>query len=138
MRMLLLLGLLSGALSGSSVSAQSIAGEWDASYNTPGGIRGFRILFQVDGEKLTGTVRREAGDSPLAGTIKGDTVRFSYTISYNGNTLELSIAAMVKADSMRGTVDFGGAAEDDFWAVRVAKPPVELVATGLRTAKKPD
>ena len=44
--------------------------------NTPGGVRSFRILFKQDGEKLTGTVKREAGDAPLEGTVTGNNVKF--------------------------------------------------------------
>jgi|KBSSwiStaDraftv2_1062776.scaffolds.fasta_scaffold07870_9 hypothetical protein len=105
--------------------AQSIAGEWDASFNTPGGTRSFKIVFQVSGDTLTGTVKREAGDVPLLGTIKGTVVRFSYTVMYNDNPLELTITAIVTGDSMKGTVDFAGAGEDEFWAKRApgARPP---------------
>lgn len=109
----------------SAVSAQSIAGEWDASINTPGGVRSFKIVFQVSGDTLTGTVKREAGDVPLFGTVKGSAVSFSYTVNYNGNPLELTIIAMVTGDAMKGTVDFAGAAEDEFWAKRAGatRPP---------------
>jgi hypothetical protein len=39
----------------------------------------------VDGEKLPES-SGEAGDVPLIGTIKADTVRFTYTVNYNGTT----------------------------------------------------
>ena len=54
-----------------SAAAQSVAGDWDAMMNTPGGVRNFRILFKQEGEKLSGTVKREQGDAPLTGTITG-------------------------------------------------------------------
>ena len=104
-----------------SAQAPSIAGEWDAEMTTPGGVRSFKIVFVVAGEKLTGTVKRAAGDVPLTGTIKGDTVRFSYSVLYNDNALELTMEAVVSGDLMKGTVDFGGAAQDAFSARR-AKP----------------
>jgi hypothetical protein len=106
-----------------SVSAQSVAGEWDAAMSTPGGVISFKILFQVHGDTLTGTVRRDAGDVPLLGTVKGDTVSFTYTISYNGHDLPLSIVAIVVGDVMNGTVDFNGAGEDSFAAKRSPAPP---------------
>jgi len=120
-RLILLAAVFCAALT-SAVSAQSIAGEWDASINTPGGARSFKIIFRVSGDTLTGTVKREAGDVPLYGTVKGDAVRFSYTVNYNGNPLELTITATVTGDSMKGTVDFAGAAEDEFSAKRAAPP----------------
>lgn len=101
--------------------APSIAGEWDAAYDTPGGVRSFKIVFEVEGEKLTGTVKRDAGDVPLTGTIKDNAVRFRYAILYNGNPLELTVTALLEGDSLKGMVDFGGAGEGEFSARR-AKP----------------
>ncbi len=122
MKRLLLSTVMCCAALTTAVSAQAIAGEWDASINTPGGARSFKIVFQVSGDTLTGTVKREAGDVPLFGSVKDNAVRFSYTVNYNGNPLELTIIATVTGDSMKGTVDFAGAAEDEFWAKRVAAP----------------
>jgi hypothetical protein len=99
-------------------AAQSLTGEWDAAMETPGGVRTFKLLFQVDGEKVTGTVKRQAGDVPLVGTIKGDTLTFSYTIVYEGNALMLTVTALVAGNSLAGVVDFGGAAEAEFTATR--------------------
>ena len=40
-------------------------------------------LDEVDGEKLSGTVKRANGDVALTGTIKDDVINFSYTITYS-------------------------------------------------------
>ena len=119
----LLLAIAMTVLAPAPAPAQSIAGEWDAGMNTPGGPRNFKIVFQVKGDSLTGTVKRQAGDVPLAGTVRGDTVTFHYSIAYNDNTLTLTVTAKVSGDAMKGTVDFGGAASDEFWAKRSAPPP---------------
>ena len=108
-----------------SAAAQSIAGEWDASMNTPGGLREFKILFKVDGEKLTGTVKRQAGDVPLEGTITGKNVEFSYTVIYGDNPLTLTISTTVEGDTMKGTVDFAGQAQDQFEAKRAPATPAK-------------
>lgn len=131
----LMAGILSATSAATSASAQSaaatstqkqsVAGEWNASYNTPGGARSFRVLLVVDGEKLTGTVKREAGDSPLVGTVKGDSVTFSYSIKYGDNTLALSVAAKVAGDAMKGIVDFAGQAQEAFEAKKIAGPAKE-------------
>jgi hypothetical protein len=123
MKTVLLLGVLCAGGAATAAPAQSIAGEWDATINTPGGPRPLKIIFQVKGDSLSGTVKRPAGDVPLTGTITGDVVRFTYSVNYNGNVLALTIAAKVTGDSMAGTVDFGGAAEDEFFAKRVPAPP---------------
>ena len=115
------LGLVLFAADGSAAQS-SIAGEWDAAMNTPGGARPFKLIFKVDGEKLSGTVKRANGDVPLTGTIKGSDITFSYTINYNGNDLTLSFAGKVKTDEMTGTVSFGGNTEDSWSAKRTAPP----------------
>lgn len=107
-------------------SAQSVAGEWNASMDTPGGTRQFKIIFQVTGDTLGGTVKRATGDVPLSGTIKGTAVNFSYTIEYGGNPLVLTVAATLNGDSMAGTIDLGGGAKEAFSAKRAAAaaPPL--------------
>jgi hypothetical protein len=117
-----------GLLSAGAMSAQSsVAGEWDASMNTPGGARPFKLVFKVDGEKLSGTVKRANGDVPLQGTIKGKDISFAYSINYNGNDLQLSFTGKVNGDAISGTVSFGGNAEDEWSAKRVpaAKPKTD-------------
>ena len=86
----------------------SVEGEWDGSFNTPGGARPVKFVFKVDGEKLTGIAKRSSGDVPLAGTIKGSDITFSYTVNYNGHDLTLSFAGKVTGDTMSGSVSFGG------------------------------
>jgi hypothetical protein len=111
-----------GLVFAGGTSAQTtVAGEWDGSFNTPGGARPFKLVFVVDGEKLTGTAKRSSGDVPITGTIKGDAINFSYTINYGGNNLTLMYSGKVSGDSMSGTVSFGGNAEETWSAKRAAK-----------------
>ena len=132
MKYIFLISILTISLSilGFGVSAaqsSSVAGEWAASMNTPGGPRPFGLVFKVDGEKLTGTVKRANGDVPLQGKVKGSDISFSYTVNYNDNDLTLSFAGKIDGDSMSGNVSFGGNAEDSWSAKRVpaAKPKTE-------------
>lgn len=127
MKHIFLLGILAFGLTlfladSAAAQAPSVAGEWAASMNTPGGPRPFGLVIKVDGEKLTGTVKRANGDVPLEGTIKGKDINFSYTISYNDNVLSLSFAGKVDGDNMSGTVSFGGNAEDS-WSAKRTPPP---------------
>ncbi len=103
-----------------AAAAQSVTGDWDASMNTPGGTRNFRLILKQDGEKLTGTVKREAGDVPLDGTVTGNTVKFSYSIAYNGNPITLTMTAVVAGDEMKGEVDIASQMKDVFQAKRTA------------------
>ena len=107
-----------------SASAQkSIAGEWDATFNTPGGPQALKLIFKVDGEKITGTAKRSRGDVAIAGTIKGDDISFAYSIDYNGNPVTITFNGKVKGDTMGGSVSFNDQAGDEWTAKRAASPP---------------
>ncbi len=108
---------------GAQAAPTSVAGDWNASMNTPGGVRPMKLVLMVDGETLTGVVKREAGDVPLKGTVKGNVVTFTYSVDYNGNALALTVTMTVAGDAMKGTVSFGGQAEDAFTATRAPKSP---------------
>lgn len=112
---------------GTAKAQKSVEGEWDAVFNTPGGPRPFKLVLKVDGEKLTGTAKRSSGDVPVAGTIKGADISFSYTISYNGNAVTLTYTGKVDGDAMSGTVTFNDTASDTWSAKRAAaeKPKTE-------------
>lgn len=99
--------------------SDSVDGEWDGSFETPGGARPFKFVLAVDGEKITGTAKRPNGDVPITGTLKGDIINFSYTINYGGNDLTLMFSGKVAGDTMSGTVSFSGRAEEAWKAKRV-------------------
>ena len=106
------------------VSAQkTVAGEWDAQFNTPGGPQPLKLILKVDGEKLSGTAKRSRGDVALTGTVMGDDITFAYTIEYNGNAVTLIFTGKVKGDTMSGTVSFNESASDDWSAKRAAAKP---------------
>jgi hypothetical protein len=109
-------------LTAGAIQSQSVAGEWDGQFNTPGGLRNIHLVLQLNGDKLTGSVQRVNDTLPLTGSIKGDTVRFSYNIVYNDNPMELVVTAKVTGDAMDGTISFGGMAEDVFTAKRKRNP----------------
>lgn len=104
-----------------SARAQSAAGEWNATMNTPGGPSSFKVILQVKGDSLSGTVKRRAGDSPLSGTVRGQDIAFWYTIDYNGNALAMTVTAKLTGDEMKGTVDMNGNATEEFAARRAAR-----------------
>jgi hypothetical protein len=108
------------ALAGGASAQKSVAGEWDAEFNTPGGAQPLKLILKVEGEKLTGTAKRSRGDVPITGTIKGDDISFAYTVDYNGNAMTISFSGKVKGDAMSGTVSFNDQARDNWSAKRTA------------------
>jgi hypothetical protein len=100
--------------------AQSLTGDWDGSMNTPGGPRAVKLVFKQEGEKLTGTVKRESGDVPLEGTVVGNAVRFSYQINYGGSPITMTVTTTLAGEEMKGQVDIAGQVQEAFSAKRGA------------------
>jgi hypothetical protein len=96
-----------------------IAGDWEVALNTPGGgVRNLKATFKLDGEKLTGSIKGERGDLPIEGSVKGKEVKFSYTIKYMDNDLLITMTGNLEGDTIKGAVDFGGFAQDEWNAKR--------------------
>lgn len=117
----LLLALFTFAFIGFSAlpclaQASPAAGEWDVALNTPAGVRNFKMLFVIDGEKLTGELKGPG--YPLQGTAKGNELKFSYSVKFNDNDLLITMTGTVNGDAIKGTADFGGFAQDDWSAKR--------------------
>ncbi len=119
----LLLSLALSLCAVTTAAAQSLTGDWDASMNTPGGARTFRVALKQEGEKLTGTVKRESGDVPLQGTVVGSTVKFAYSIAYGGNPITLTVTAALAGDEMTGQVDIASQMQEAFSMKRVTTAP---------------
>jgi hypothetical protein len=105
-----------------AAQSPSVAGEWDVVLNTPGGPRNMKATFKVDGEKLTGELKREnaPAPTPLQGTFKGKEIKFSYTVRYNDNDLLITMFGNVEGDAIKGTADFNGVAQDEWSAKRAS------------------
>jgi len=108
---------------GGASAQKSVAGEWDATFNTPGGPQPLKLIFKVEGEKLTGTAKRSRGDVSLSGTVKGDEITFAYSVDYNGNSVTLTFTGKVKGDVINGTVSFNESASDEWSAKRAPVKP---------------
>ena len=103
--------------------SKSIAGTWNATVKTPNGGGAPTLTFVVKGDSVTGTVKRPNGEVvPLRGTIKGNDLTYSYTISNNGQDIATTVKAKVKGDSLSGTMDFAGQLTGEIKAARAAKP----------------
>jgi len=101
-----------------TAAAQSVAGEWDASMNTPGGPRPFKVIFVQSGETLTGTVKRATGYAPLEGTIKGTAVKFRYMINYNGSPIAMEVTSTLSGNDMKGQIEIASQMQEAFVATR--------------------
>jgi hypothetical protein len=89
------------------VDSANVAGEWNLTVETPNGTGTPTVIFKQDGETLTGTYKGRMGDTPLKGTITGNNIKFTVTISPQGNDLVIEYTGAVDGDTMKGKVKFG-------------------------------
>lgn len=103
--------LLTLAALSSPVAAQAVdvSGEWVFDVSTGQGSGSPTFLFKQDGERLTGTYKGLLGEAELTGSVKGNAIKFSFTGTLQGTELTVTYEGSIEgADSIKGTVDFGG------------------------------
>jgi hypothetical protein len=126
--------VLAQAGNGSTANA---TGDWDVALNTPGGVRNLKATFKLEGEKLSGLIKSERGEIPIEGTVKGKEVKFSYTIKYMDNDLLITMSGNLEGDDIKGAVDFGGFAQDEWSAKRASASTAGSGSATAATASQP-
>lgn len=138
MKKLCLLAVISLLALASIVSAQSVAGEWQATMETPGEPSVSKLTLIQDGEKLSGTLKGQRGDAQVQGTVKGKEIKFSYSINYNGNAVPIAISGMLDGDTIKGTASIASGAYEGGWmAKRVGGAAASAPTATTPTAQAP-
>lgn len=95
-----------------------VAGKWNGSLQLEA-ITGRPVLtFKQDGEKLTGTYEGYYGASPLEGTVKEKEISFTVSYTIEGSKIQAFFSGTVDGDTMGGKVEFEGAGNGTWSAVR--------------------
>ena len=99
-----------------SATAQSagVTGDWEVTINSPQGAVPVKAAFKQAGEKLTGTMKSQRGETPLEGTVNGNEIKFKYTIKFQDQDMVITMSGKIDGDAMKGDVDFGGLAQGDW------------------------
>jgi hypothetical protein len=94
----------------------NVTGTWKMTVQTPRGPGNPTFILKQDGEKLTGTYKGQLGEVPVTGTIKGNAVQMSFTVTGQGGGpgLQIEYAGTVEGDAMKGTLNLGPGGEGTF------------------------
>lgn len=98
-----------------------ITGKWIFEVATDAGSGTPTVTFKQDGEKITGHYSSSnLGEADLTGTLKGQNLTFTFQADVPGaGSLPVTYVAKVESkDSMKGTIDIGGAATGTFTGKR--------------------
>ena len=97
-----------------------VSGKWTFTVDAPNGQTNSLATFKQEGEALTGTLEIEQmGTRPLTGSVKGDTIRFAFTIDMGGQIAEIQSTGVLKdKDSLAGQMELAGMGAFPFSAKR--------------------
>ena len=92
--------------SGNIVAADKpvkVEGTWEVSIETPNGARTNTLKIQQDGEKIKGTMTGRMGETPIEGTVSGNTLKFTLTRETPNGTFTIEYTGTVDGDNITGT-----------------------------------
>jgi len=102
--------------------AADVNGKWTAQVpGRDGQTRELTFTFKAEGEKLTGTMSGQRGDSEITdGKISGDQISFTVKINLQGNERKFLYKGTVSGDEMKvtRTVEGGNQPPQEFTAKR--------------------
>jgi hypothetical protein len=103
-------------LASSHIGAQAtnVTGEWLFNVTTDQGGGTPTLTFKQDGEKLTGKYAGQLGAADLTGTVKGNAIRFTFTIDVQGQQAPVTYEGTVEKNTMKGKLDIGGMVNGTF------------------------
>jgi hypothetical protein len=91
-----------------------VEGEWNLTIETPNGTGTPSVIFKQDGENLTGTYKGRFGDTALKGTVRGNDIKFTFTVSPQGQDMVVEYTGTVDGDTMKGKAKFGEMFQGNF------------------------
>jgi hypothetical protein len=85
-------------------------GKWTGVIAGPQGDQTVTMSLKVAGDSVKGTISDfQGGEQPIEdGTIKGDTISFYQTLSFNGNALDVFYSAIVHAEELLFSLEVDG------------------------------
>ena len=97
-----------------------VTGKWLFNVQTDAGTGTPTVTFKQVGEKLSGHYSSQTlGEADLSGSVKGQTVNFTFNADLQGQSVPVTYAATIESkDSLKGTIDIGGVATGTFTGKR--------------------
>lgn len=81
-----------------------VSGKWRVQLSMGDRATESLLTLKQSGDTLSGTLESEqVGTRPLEGMVKGDTVRFNFSVDMQGNVLAIAVGGLLKdKDNMAG------------------------------------
>ena len=98
--------------------ATNVTGEWAFNVQTDQGGGTPTLTFKQEGEKLTGKYAGQLGNADLTGTVKGNSIHFTFTLDVQGQQAPVTYDGTVEKNTMKGKMDIGGMVNGTFTATK--------------------
>ncbi len=89
----------------------NVAGAWQMTVNSDQGALTMVLTIQQDGGTIKGTSKSDFGESPLEGTVKGNTIDFIVHVKSDNGDFDIEHTGTVDGDTMKGTFKMPGNAD---------------------------
>lgn len=110
---------LSAFSSAASRFVADLSGTWNVSVQTPDQTMGSLLVVKQSGNDLTGTLESEIGVANVKGSVKGDTVNFTFGLDMGGQMIDIAASALMSdANTMNGELNVAGMGVMPFSALR--------------------
>lgn len=113
-----------------TAAAADALGLWNATFTTQNGQVPATIKLEKTGDKITGTIASQMGESKLEAEVKGKTVAIWFTMQGQNGAIPIELNGTLDGDTFKGTASANGTAAGEFVATRdkTAKPAAPATA----------
>jgi hypothetical protein len=101
----------------------NVAGTWRVQFVTPNGEAAVTMTINQDGEKLSGRVVDEYGEYVVSGTVAGDQVTATWSVTEEGKPLQITMKGTIEGEYITGVARLGSVGEGSLEARRTSRNP---------------
>src|SRR5262245_54214704 len=103
----------------SETGGKGVTGKWDITFNMAGNPMPASGTFTQAGDKVTGTLSSQGGETPVTGTIAGNALKLAFTVETPQGNLEIVMTGDVTGDNIIGKATLTGLGDADWTGKRV-------------------
>lgn len=98
--------------------AADVTGTWNANFRTPNSEIPAVMKITKTGDKLTGTISSQMGESAIEAEQKGKAVSIWFNMQGQNGAIPVELSATLDGDSLKGTTMAGGSPQGEWAATR--------------------
>jgi hypothetical protein len=98
--------------------AADVSGTWQLTVETSQGTGNPTVVFQQQGERLTGTFNSQIfGEAKITGSVKGNAIEFGFEGEAGGQKIKVAYKGTIESASvMKGTAVYAGFDDKATWS----------------------